>query len=185
MELQTDQNRTQNSTSKKKAFKTLLEPSWVVLGSILGSKNIKIHKLLWMFRENHVFEEDNAWKGILGRTWVDLVANKGSKRHPNRSQNGAKLASKTNPNIRSVLDRSYDEVGRERARKANRAGAAEGVRGRHKSLPRKDLDWIWIYWIGKTRSTRPEGLAGLGGFLKAFQSLCRFSNAFKMVLTCI
>ena len=59
-----------------------------------------------MFCENKVFEEDNAWKGILGRTWVDLVAGKRSKWLPNLIQNGAIMASKTNPKLRSVLDGS-------------------------------------------------------------------------------
>ena len=105
-----DVNRRQNSTSKKMAFKTLLEPSWaclwVILGSILGSKIIKIHFVLEMFRENDIFEEDNAWKCILGRTWVGLVAKKDPKWFPDWTQNGAKLASKNNRKVRSVWDRS-------------------------------------------------------------------------------
>ena len=53
-----------------------------------------------------MFEEDNAWKAILDGTWADFDA----KEVPNGSQLGFQIelnmASKNNPKIRSVLDRS-------------------------------------------------------------------------------
>ena len=67
---------------------------------------MNIHVFLYMFWENQVFEEDNGWKGILGRTWVDLVAKKSPTWHPNRSQHGVKMASKNGPKLKSVSDRS-------------------------------------------------------------------------------
>ena len=60
----------------------------------LGIKNRENPLVFIGFRENHVFEEDKAWKGILDGTWVDFDANKDPKRLPNRSPNGAKMASK-------------------------------------------------------------------------------------------
>ena len=60
----------------------------------LARKQEKEHALL-MFRENQVCEEDIACKGILSRTWVELVAKKSPTSHPNRTQNGARMASKT------------------------------------------------------------------------------------------
>ena len=76
------------------------------LGVDLGVKNSE-HPLVFKgFRENHVFEEDKAWKGILDGTWVDFDAKKAPKRLPDRTQNGAKMALNNDQKIRSVLDRS-------------------------------------------------------------------------------
>ena len=76
----------------------LSRPSWDRLGPVLGrfgvDLGIKTHKLsvvLYWLCEQHVFEEDNDWKGILGRTWVDLVAGQGPKWNPNRIQNGRNM----------------------------------------------------------------------------------------------
>ena len=80
----------------------VLGPSWVVLGSILGSKIIKFHRFLQGFREHRVFDEDNAWKCILDGSWVDFDTKKSQKGF----QIGAKMASKNDQNIRSVFDRS-------------------------------------------------------------------------------
>ena len=63
---------------------SVLGPSWVVLGSILGSQIIKFHLFLQGFREHRVFDEDNAWKCILDGSWVDFDAKRGPKRLPNR-----------------------------------------------------------------------------------------------------
>ena len=64
MEPKTHQNRMQKSTLKKEGFEDPLESvlglSWVVLGSILGSKIIKIHWFFMVFVKIHVFEEDKA-----------------------------------------------------------------------------------------------------------------------------
>ena len=81
------------------------------------------------FRENHVFEEDRAWKGILDGTWVDFDAKKGPKRLPNRTQNGAKMGSKNVQKIISVLERILDPVHWGSAPTTERAGAVEGVGG--------------------------------------------------------
>ena len=105
------------------------------------------------FREHDVFEEDKACKGILDGIWADLGVKKGPTWLPNRIQNGAKMISKNDQKIRSVLDRSSDELPRQDARKTIRAGAVEGVRGRHKSLPQRTwigigfrfVDKEWIY----------------------------------------
>ena len=59
----------------QEAFKTLLEPSWACLGSFLGrswsQKSSKLIGLYTCFVNITIFEEDNAWKGILGWTSVD------------------------------------------------------------------------------------------------------------------
>ena len=85
---------------------SVLSLSWVVWGSFLSLKILKNHWFSLGFHENHVFEEDKAWKGILDGTWADFDAKKGPKRLPNRTQNGAKMASKINQQIRSISDRS-------------------------------------------------------------------------------
>ena len=63
------------------------------LGVDLGVKNGE-HSLVFAgFRENHVFEEDKAWKCILDGTWVDFGAKKDARLVPDRSQNGANMVS--------------------------------------------------------------------------------------------
>ena len=78
---------------KKKALKTLLDPSWACLGSfggsILGSKIIKFNWFLKGFVKNHVFEEDKVSNNIL----ADL----GSILTPKRLQHGTKMGRKTLP----------------------------------------------------------------------------------------
>ena len=90
-----------------------MEPSWTRLGSVLGRfwvdlgvKNIENPLVLEGFRENHVFEEDKAWKGILDEIWVDFDAKEGPKRLPNGTKNRSKMGWKIDPKIRSASDRS-------------------------------------------------------------------------------
>ena len=67
--------------------------------------------------------------------------------------------------ITSIWDHSLEISGLEGAPKAIRAGAVEGVRGRHKSLPQRT--WIRILlelWISSC-STRPEAYS-LGGLVE-------------------
>ena len=45
-----------------------------------------------MLRENHVFEDDSGWKGILGQTGIDLVGKKDPEWLPNQTPNGAKMS---------------------------------------------------------------------------------------------
>ena len=89
-----------------------------------------------------MFEEDKAWKGILDGTWVDFDAKKVPQRLPNRAQNRAKMLSKNDQKIRSIFGSQKSRVLWDSAPTALRAGAVEGVRGRHKSLPQRT--WIRI-----------------------------------------
>ena len=79
---------------------------WGRFRTHLGLKNHEISLVFISFRENHIFEEDKAWKGILDGTWVDFDAKKGPKRVPNGTQHGAKMVLKNDQIIRSIWDRS-------------------------------------------------------------------------------
>ena len=52
------------------------------------------------------FKIELFFASILNATWVDFDVKKGPKRLPNRIQNGAKIASKVDQQIRLVSDRS-------------------------------------------------------------------------------
>ena len=67
-------------------------------------------------------------------------AKKGPQRLPNGTKNRSKMALKNNEQRRSVFGRLLDGVHWDSAPATIRAGAVEGVRGRHKSLPLG----IWI-----------------------------------------
>ena len=107
------QNRLKSSTKimiKCEGFQvplgSVLGPSWAVWELILGTKIMNIHGLYNGFVNIVFFEEDIASKCILDRSWVDFDAKRGPKRLPNRTQNGAKVASKICQRIKSVFDRS-------------------------------------------------------------------------------
>jgi hypothetical protein len=107
------QERTKIEHKIQHKTKRLSRSSWIRLGPVLGRfgvdlgvKNSENPLVFKGFRENHVFEEDKAWKAILDGTWVELDAQKGPKWVPNRSQNGSNIASKNYEKIRSVSDRS-------------------------------------------------------------------------------
>ena len=98
----------------------------------------------------------------------------GSILTPKRSPKGSQIGSKMEPKwdrktikkITSVFDRLLDGVHWDSAPAKIRAGAVEGVRGRHKSLPLGiwiRIDWDLLLWA---RSTRPEAEQArcLGGF---------------------
>jgi len=75
-------------------------------GVDLGVKNHENPLVFKGFRENHVFEEDEAWKAILDGTWVDLGAQKAPKWLPKWSQNRSKTDLENDQKIRSIFDRS-------------------------------------------------------------------------------
>ena len=91
-----EQNGTQNGPKSNAKFNikqegfedplgSVLGLSWVVWGVDLGVKNHQISLVLQGFRENSVFEKDEAWKCILDGSWVNFDAKQGPKRIPNRS----------------------------------------------------------------------------------------------------
>ena len=69
-------------------LESVLGPSWVVLGSILGPKIIQFSIVLQWFREHRVFEKYKASKCILDRCWVDVDARRAPKRPPKRRIQG-------------------------------------------------------------------------------------------------
>ena len=82
-------------------------PKWCQIGSLLGRFRNHLgftnSQLFSGFRENHMFEEDKACKGILDGIWADLGAKRDSKWLPIRNQNGANMASNNDQTIRSDL----------------------------------------------------------------------------------
>ena len=82
-------------------FGVVLGQFWVVFGPILGWKIIKIHWFLKGFVKIVFLKKIKLKKA----TWTELGPILMPKRLPNRSQNGAKMASKNNQKIRSVFDR--------------------------------------------------------------------------------
>ena len=76
------QNRHRNLTRYKMLSKTLLEPSWVDLGSSWvpsWSQNRAPMQGGARFFENRLFGENEGSRGDLGRSWVDLGRPGGSK----------------------------------------------------------------------------------------------------------
>ena len=113
MEPKRSPKRTKTEAKIQHEKRSQLGPSWTGLGSVLGRfgvdlgvKNHQISLVLQGFRENRVFEKDEAWKCILDGSWVDFDAKKGPKRLPNGTKNRSKMGLKNDQKIRSVFDRS-------------------------------------------------------------------------------
>ena len=102
------QNRHRNLTRYKMLSKTLLEPSWVDLGSSWvpsWSQNRAPMQGGARFFENRLFEENEASRGDLGRTWANLGAQKGPKWSPRGSQDRTKSDTKNDQKKASILGR--------------------------------------------------------------------------------
>ena len=93
--------RTKTEAKIQHEKRSQLGPSWTGLGSVLGRfgvdlgvKNHQISLVLQGFRENSVFEKDEAWKCILDGSWADFDAKKGPKRLPNWIKHRSKIDEK-------------------------------------------------------------------------------------------
>ena len=64
-----------------------------------------------MFVTNRVYEEDEAWKSILGGTWVDFDAKKACKRLPKRTQNGYQNLKRKKMLFGTLLEPSWGDLG--------------------------------------------------------------------------
>ena len=91
-------------------IRRLSRASWIRLGPVLGRlrvdlgvKNSENTSVFIDFCENHVFEEDKAWKGILDGTWVDFSVKKAPKSVPKRIKNGIENQSKNKIDFGSLL----------------------------------------------------------------------------------
>ena len=100
----------ENEVEKRRLLKIVLEPSWVDLGSSWvpswGQNRAPMQGGARFF-ENRLFEENEASRGDLGRTWANLGAQGGQ----NGTKMGPKMAPKATPKTIKKKHRFWGDFG--------------------------------------------------------------------------